>query len=125
MAENNEEKKMNVNEKETKKVSEKEVKKEAKKETDKAEPKKETTKVDTENKSDTTFKKVETKNKKEKSNHGLLKAILVLIGILVIAYFIFVMRNYMILKDIIIRYKTMNGFYIKCYSPTYAFFVSV
>lgn len=113
MAENNEEKKMNVNEKETKKVSEKEVKKEAKKETDKAEPKKETTKVETENKSDTTFKKVETKNKNEKSNHGLLKAILVLIGILVIAYFIFVMRNYMILKDIhekASKYKDLTNY---------------
>lgn len=106
MAENNEEKKKNVKKEETKQASEKTVKKEvkkepAKKQTKKAEEvKKETVKVDEKKKDDTTFKKVVNQNNKEKSNHGLLKAILVLIGILVIIYFIFVMRNYIILNNI-------------------------
>lgn len=106
MAENNEEKKVNTSKEDTKQTSEKEVKKETKKEPAKKqtkkveEAKKETVKAENEKKDDTTFKKVENQNVKKKSNHRILKTILILIGILVIVYFVFVIRNYIILNQI-------------------------
>ena len=61
--------------------------------------------VSTEN--DTKFKKVEVSNKKEKNvkkkKHRILKTILILIGLVVVAYFIFAIRNFLILKDILIK----------------------
>ena len=93
MGENEEEKKLNV-ENEAKMQENSTAKEETKKE----EVKKEESKVTTERKEEPNFKKVETKIKK--SNHGVAKAILILIGLLVIVYFIFVMRNYFILNSI-------------------------
>ena len=52
----------------------------------------------TEQKEESNFKKVETKTKKSK--HGVAKAIVILIGLIVLAYLIFVMRNYFIIRDI-------------------------
>ena len=43
---------------------------------------------------------MENQSVKKKSNHRILKTLLVLIGILVIVYFVFVMRNYIILNQI-------------------------
>lgn len=56
-------------------------------------------------KDDTTFRRVEmpNKNKKEKKKHRVLKTILVIIGILVIAYLVFAIRNFYILKDILVK----------------------
>lgn len=59
------------------------------------------------NEGEAKFKKVEINNKnntkQNKKNHKFLKTILIIIGILVIAYFIFAVRNYYILKDILIK----------------------
>lgn len=71
-------------------------------------------KVETEKKEASNLKKVETK----KSKHVFLKAILVLIGLLVLVYFIFVMRNYLILNDIISKaseYRDIDNYsyYVK------------
>lgn len=93
MGENEEEKKLNVENEE--KVQENVP---AKEEKTNAELKKEESKVTSEKKEEPNFKKVETKTKKSK--HGVAKAILFLIGLLVVVYFIFVMRNYLILNDI-------------------------
>lgn len=53
------------------------------------------------------FRKVESKNKKNvntpEKKHTILKAILIIIGILVVAYCVFVFRNYFILKDILVK----------------------
>ena len=62
------------------------------------EVKKDENKVVTEKKQEQKFKKVETKPKKSK--HTVAKTILILIGLAVIVYFIFVMRNYIIFNDI-------------------------
>lgn len=99
MGENEEEKKLNVENEE--KVQENVSSKE---ETTNEEVKKEESKVTAEKKEEPNFKKVETKTKKSK--HGVAKAILILIGLLVVAYFIFVMRNYFILNDIFIKANT-------------------
>ncbi len=63
------------------------------------------------------FKKVEVKNKhskeEEKKKHRGLKAILIIIGILVIAYFIFAMRNFYILSNILKKaesYKDLTNY---------------
>ncbi len=93
MGENEEEKKLNIENEE--KVQENVP---AKEEKTNAEVKKEETKVTSEKKEEPNFKKVETKTKKSK--HGVAKAILILIGLLVVVYFIFVMRNYLILNAI-------------------------
>ena len=61
-----------------------------------ADTKKEASKTEVDNKEKNNFKKVEAK----KSKHPIAKAILILIGLLVIIYFVFVMRNYFILNDI-------------------------
>lgn len=62
---------------------------------------------------ETKFKKVETNNNKEKDKgkkkHIFLKTILIIIGILVIAYFIFAIRNYLILKDILVKAGRFEG----------------
>ena len=102
MAENKEEKKVNEAKEETKKAVEKEVKKETKKEPVKKEAKKETVKKEPEKaeKKDDNFRKVESQKVKKESKHGFLKAVLVIIGILVIAYLVFVIRNYVILKNL-------------------------
>lgn len=103
MAENKEEKKVNEAKEETKKTVEKEVKKETKKEPVKKEAKKETVKKEpekAEKKDDNTFRKVESQKVKKESKHGFLKAVLVIIGILVIAYLVFVIRNYVILNKL-------------------------
>ena len=70
-----------------------------------------------EKKEDSKFKKVEENTKVEKKNnkkkHKLLKAILIIIGILVIAYFIFAMRNFCILNDILEKsrsYKNLTNY---------------
>lgn len=61
-----------------------------------ADTKKEASKTEVDNKEKNNFKKEEAK----KSKHPIAKAILILIGLLVIIYFVFVMRNYFILNDI-------------------------
>lgn len=93
MGENEEEKKLNVENEE--KMQENVP---AKEETKKAEVKNAESKVLAEKKEEPNFKKVETKTKKSK--HGVAKAILILIGLLVVIYFIFVMRNYYIMNNI-------------------------
>lgn len=55
---------------------------------------------------ETKFKKAETNikgNTVKKKKHTFLKAILIIIGILVIAYCVFVFRNYFILKDVLVK----------------------
>lgn len=100
MAENMEDKNVNAEKKEKKKEVNKEIKKDELKEVKKETKKKVEEKSVNEEKNDMTFKKVEMKNSEIKPKHGFLKAVLILIGILVVIYFIFVMRNYMILNDI-------------------------
>lgn len=101
MAENKEEKSVNTEKEEKKQEIKKEVKKEPVKKTEKKEvDKKVEGKPVEEVKKGNTFKKVETNNSKEKSKHTVLKTILVLIAIFVIAYLVFVIRNYVILKDV-------------------------
>lgn len=117
MEENKDEKKVNSEnaqekqdtkqeEKKTEKV-EPEIKKEVKKE---EKPKQEKTE-----KEDAKFKKVEGTNKEPEKNksHKVLKAILILIGIIVVLYFIFAMRNAVILNDIISKsgvYKNVDNY---------------
>lgn len=93
-------------EKKTEKV-EPEIKKEVKKE---EKPKQEKTEKD-----DAKFKKVEGTNKEPEKNksHKVLKAILILIGIIVVLYFVFAMRNAVILNDIISKsgaYKNIDNY---------------
>lgn len=128
MEENKEEKKENVNvenKTEQKNNSKTNSKTESKKATGdkKVEEKEKTKKASTESKKEnvnskdeTKFKKVEVKNKEKnekKKSHIVLKTILIIIGILVVAYFIFVMRNYFILNDILEKannYRNINNF---------------
>ena len=127
MEENKEEKKENVNAQnkteqkngktnlkaESKKVTE-DKKVEAKEKAEKAST--ESKKENVNSKDETKFKKVEVKNKEKnekKKSHIVLKTILIIIGILVVAYFIFVMRNYFILNDILEKannYRNINNF---------------
>ncbi len=72
-------------------------------------------KAQVEKNEDSKFKKVEVKNKirKEKKKHRLLKVILIIIGILVVAYFIFAMRNFYILSNILKKaenYKNLTNY---------------
>ena len=125
MEENKDEKKVNnenVQEKPDTKQEEKkaekvepEIKKEVKKE---EKPKQEKTE-----KEDAKFKKVEGTNKEPEKNksHKVLKAILILIGIIVVLYFIFAMRNAVILNDIISRtgtYKNIDNYTYQVVSKT-------
>ena len=125
MEENKDEKKVNnenVQEKPDTKQEEKkaekvepEIEKEVKKE---EKPKQEKTE-----KEDVKFKKVEGTNKEpeKKKSHKLLKAILILIGIIVVLYFIFAMRNAVILNDIISRtgtYKNIDNYTYQVVSKT-------
>lgn len=125
MEENKDEKKVNsenVQEKQDTKQEEKktekvepEIKKEVKKE---EKPKQEKTEKD-----DAKFKKVEGTNKEPEKNksHKVLKAILILIGIIVVLYFIFAMRNAVILNDIISRtgtYKNIDNYTYQVVSKT-------
>ena len=111
MEENNEEKKVNAESKKENKIDTKEEKNNNVKEEVKKEEKSNQNTENNENiqKDDTKFKKVEVVNKKEEQKgskvkkHTILKAILIIIGILVIAYLIFVIRNYYILKDILVK----------------------
>ena len=92
MGENEEEKKLNIENQSSTKEENNEIKElETKKELVESKP-------ISEKKEEANFKKVETKTKKKK--HSLLKAILILIGLLIVIYFIFVMRNLYILNDI-------------------------
>ena len=74
-------------------------------------------KAQVEKNEDSKFKKVEVKNKhgkeKEKKKHRGIKTILIIIGILVIAYFIFAMRNFYILSNILKKaesYKDLTNY---------------
>lgn len=75
------------------------------------EPKTQESNVTTEKKEEPNFKKVETKTKKSK--HRVIKAILILILTLIIAYFVLVMRNYFILSKIVEKasaYKDVTNY---------------
>ena len=116
MEENKEEKKLNVEEQKSKEVEAKE-KLDAKKnleETNSISQKDETTqKNDTITDNDNAkFKKVEGTSNKKKS-HKILKAILIIIGILIVVYFIFVMRNVIIVDELLNKannYKNITNY---------------
>lgn len=117
MEENRDEKKVN-----SENVQEKQDTKQEEKKTEKVEPeikkevkKEEKPKQEKTEKEDAKFKKVEGTNKEPEKNksHKVLKAILILIGIIVVLYFIFAMRNAVILNDIISKsgvYKNVDNY---------------
>lgn len=96
--EENEEKKLQEKQETVKDEVVAKAKTQAKKEDEVSSSTKKTDEKNVNTKKEENFKKVETKTKQSK--HGFAKAILVLIGILVIVYLVFVIRNYFILKDI-------------------------
>lgn len=92
------------------------VKEKVKQENDTKKKEENANKSNAEGQKDSTFKKVENvniKNEPKESKHVFLKAILVLVGILIVCYCIFITRNFLILNNIMEKakqYENMSNY---------------